>query len=83
VLVWFSLPDVVRALAPAVCASLVDAAFAFDSVKHSTFAYNLAPPIELNVCNYASCDGRVFTRSQLDVDGGLDESVTPRLELNL
>jgi len=38
-LVFFLLPDVVRALSPAVCATLVNATLTFKSVKPSTLAH--------------------------------------------
>ena len=38
-LVFFLLPDVVGTLSPAVCASLVNAILAFESVKPSTLAH--------------------------------------------
>jgi hypothetical protein len=40
---WLSFPNVVGALVPAVCSSLVDAVFAFNPVEHSTLAYNPSP----------------------------------------
>jgi hypothetical protein len=49
-LVRFSFPDVVRTLVPAVCTSLVNAVFTFDSVKHPTLTYDCHLPSSQPKC---------------------------------